>query len=111
LCGIVALALWAASAAQAANRIYWSNDFGQKISYANLDGSGGANFSSAALSGATVVDAAGKVDLLVKSKGKAKKKLRTTGKVMVGVTVTFTPNGVTPTVHSMGVKLEEKAGR
>jgi hypothetical protein len=49
LCAIAASALIAASAAHAADRIYWSNYFGGpapvepgSLSYANLDGSGGA---------------------------------------------------------------------
>src|SRR5437762_5969955 len=43
LVSAVALALSAAPAAGAANRIYWSNLNGNSISYANLDGSGGGD--------------------------------------------------------------------
>jgi hypothetical protein len=40
---LVLLGLAAASAAHAADRIYWSNLFGNSVSYANLDGSGGGD--------------------------------------------------------------------
>lgn len=43
LCAVSAVGLSAASAAHAADRIYWANLFGNTISYANLDGSGGGD--------------------------------------------------------------------
>ena len=44
----VVFALCLASAASAADRIYWNNLYGNVISYANLDGSGGADLPIAA---------------------------------------------------------------
>jgi len=44
LCGLVTAALLVtASSARAADRIYWSNLYGNVISYTNLDGSGGGD--------------------------------------------------------------------
>ncbi len=43
LFGVIVAFLGAASAAHAADRIYWSNLNGDSISYANLDGSGGGD--------------------------------------------------------------------
>jgi DNA-binding beta-propeller fold protein YncE len=51
LCGLAAPALWGASAAHAADRIYWSNYDNNTISYANLNGSGGGDLTT---TGATV---------------------------------------------------------
>jgi DNA-binding beta-propeller fold protein YncE len=60
---------------------------------------------------AQAADSAGKVNLLVESKGKARRKLRTTGEVKVEVSVTFTPTGGNQTVKSRGATLEEKIRR
>jgi hypothetical protein len=43
LAGVALALLLLASSARAANRIYWSNLLDNKISYSNLDGSGGAD--------------------------------------------------------------------
>ena len=51
VCGAVALLVLLVPGAEAANRIYWSSFDGGKISYWNLDNSGGANIDT---TGATV---------------------------------------------------------
>jgi RTX calcium-binding nonapeptide repeat (4 copies)/Right handed beta helix region len=56
------------------------------------------------------VDAAGAVPLLVKAKGKKKRKLNRTGRVKVVVVVTFTPTGGTPASQTRIVKLRKKLG-
>jgi hypothetical protein len=51
LCVLVALLTWSASAAHAADRIYWGNQFANKLYFANLDTSAGGDL---ATTGATV---------------------------------------------------------
>jgi hypothetical protein len=48
LCAAAGLALFAASAARAADRIYWSNYNTNTVSWANLDGSGGGELPTGA---------------------------------------------------------------
>jgi DNA-binding beta-propeller fold protein YncE len=57
--GVVVFAICAAvpaAPAAAASRIYWSNTGGGRISYANLDGSGGANLSTSGATGGVGFD-------------------------------------------------------
>jgi hypothetical protein len=49
--------------------------------------------------------AASTVKLLIKAKGKAKKKLNATGKAKVTLAVTFTPTGGDPATQSKSIKL------
>jgi hypothetical protein len=63
---VAAIALSAASPAQAADRIYWSNYDDDSISYANLDGSGGDDLATTGASmdgpmGMTLDPAAGRI--------------------------------------------------
>ncbi len=51
------------------------------------------------------VSAAGKVKLLVKSKGKKRRKLNRTGKVKVKANVTYTPTGGSPNTKTRRMKL------
>jgi hypothetical protein len=54
------------------------------------------------------VSAAGTVKLLVKAKGRAKRKLDRTGRVKVSVTITFTPTGGTANAQRKRIKLIKK---
>jgi hypothetical protein len=54
------------------------------------------------------VTGAGVVDLLVKPKGKTKKKLNKAGKAKAKVTITFTPTGGSANVQQKTVKLKKK---
>ena len=51
---------------------------------------------------------AGKENLLIKSKGKAKKKLNKKGKAKVKAEVTFTPDGGEPNTQSKKIKLKKR---
>jgi hypothetical protein len=55
-----------------------------------------------------LVSAAGKVKLLIKSKGAKKKKLNRTGKVRVRAKFTFTPTGGTANTKAKRIKLKKK---
>lgn len=59
-------------------------------------------------SASRAVSAAGVVNLLVKAKGKTKKKLNKTGKAKVKVRVTYKPTGGTANTQSKSVKLIKK---
>jgi hypothetical protein len=52
--------------------------------------------------------AAGPAQLLIKAKGKKKRKLNETGKVKVNPTITYTPTGGNPSIQSTKVKLKKK---
>jgi hypothetical protein len=54
-----------------------------------------------------MVSAPGSVQLLIKAKGKAKKKLNSTGKVNVKPKITYTPTGGDPATKSVKVKLKK----
>ena len=54
------------------------------------------------------VPAAGKVKLLIKAKGKKKRALDETGKVKVGLNITYTPTGGDPTSQSRNLKLRKR---
>jgi hypothetical protein len=54
------------------------------------------------------VTAAGTVKLLIKAKGKKKRKLNTTGKVKVNPKVTYTPTGGDPSTQSKKLKLKKR---
>ncbi len=58
--------------------------------------------------GAHAVPAAGTVKLLIKAKGKAKRKLNRTGGVRVKVRVAYTPTGGTPNAKTRKLKLIKK---
>jgi hypothetical protein len=58
--------------------------------------------------GAMAVTAAGDVQLLVKAKGKKKRKLNRTGKVKLNLAVDYTPTGGDPASQSIKVKLKKK---
>ena len=51
-------------------------------------------------------EAAGKVQLAIKPRGKAKKKLAKKGKVKVGVEVTYTPDGGEPEAQVATLRLK-----
>jgi hypothetical protein len=53
------------------------------------------------------IPAAGKVKLLIKARGKKRKKLNQTGKVKVEPRVTYTPTGGDPSTQSVKVKLKK----
>jgi hypothetical protein len=52
--------------------------------------------------------AAGKVELLIRAKGKKKRKLNETGKVKVNPKVTYTPTGGDPSTQSRRLKLKKR---
>jgi hypothetical protein len=54
------------------------------------------------------VGTAGKVKLLIKSKGKKRRKLNRTGKVKVKAQVTYTPTGAIPNTQSRKVRLVKR---
>ena len=54
------------------------------------------------------VNAAGKVKLLVKSKGKKKRQLSRTGKVKVVAKVTYTPTGGAANTKTRRIKLVKR---
>ena len=45
--------------------------------------------------------------MLIKAKGKKKRKLNETGKVKLNVAVSYTPSGGDPSTHSVKVKLKK----
>lgn len=72
----------------------------------DLTGSGtGVNASSAAATSKAV--GPGNAQLLVKAKGKKRRKLNQTGKVKLTVAVTYTPSGGQPSTQSMNLKLKK----
>jgi hypothetical protein len=70
---------------------------------------GSGNGAKVAAAGATISNAvtAGTAQLLVKAKGKKKRKLNETGKVKLSVAVTYTPTGGNPSTQSVKVKLKK----
>ena len=73
-----------------------------------LTGSGdSASVASAAVISKTV-SAPGDVQLLIKAKGKKKKKLNQKGKVKLDVAITYAPTGGDPATQSITVKLKKK---
>jgi virginiamycin B lyase len=76
----------------------------------NVPGPGGLQLAnSKKVKGATTrAEAAGTLELLVKLKGKARKRLDEKGKMRVAVGVTFTPDGGDPAAQSANVKLVKK---
>jgi hypothetical protein len=73
-----------------------------------LTGAGnGVNVANAAVTSRTA-SAPGSVQLLIKAKGKTKKKLNSTGKVKVTPKITYTPMGGDPATKSVKVKLRKK---
>jgi hypothetical protein len=54
------------------------------------------------------VSAPGDVQLLIRAKGKKKRKLNETGKVKLNVAITYTPTGGSPNTQSVKVKLKKK---
>jgi hypothetical protein len=73
-----------------------------------LTGAGkGVRVANAAVIGKTV-SAPGSVQLLIKAKGRKKKKLNSTGKVKVKPKITYTPTGGEPVTKSVKVKLKKK---
>jgi hypothetical protein len=74
----------------------------------DLSGSGkGAKVASAGAVTSKAVPA-GAATLLVKAKGKKKRKLNDTGKVKLGLSVTYTPTGGDPKTQPLKVKLKKK---
>jgi hypothetical protein len=61
-------------------------------------------------SASRAVSAAGIVNLLVKTKGKTKRKLANTGKVKVRVTITYTPTGGDPSAQTKKIRLRKLRG-
>jgi hypothetical protein len=57
------------------------------------------------------VTAAGTVELLIKAKGKKRRKLNKTGKVKVNPKVTYTPTGGDPSTQSKGLKLKKRLNK
>jgi hypothetical protein len=72
-----------------------------------LTGKGVVKQRPASASLSRVVGAAGTIKLLVKPKGKTKRKLHRTGKVKVKVKITFTPTGGTPNSQFKKIKLRK----
>jgi hypothetical protein len=74
----------------------------------DLNGSG--NGAKVAAAGARTSKAvtAGTAQLQIKAKGKKKRKLNRTGKVKLGLAVTYTPAGGKPNTQSVKVKLKKK---
>jgi hypothetical protein len=70
---------------------------------------GSGNGAKVAAAGATISKAvtAGTAQLLVKAKGKNKRKLNETGKLKLSVAVTYTPTGGKPSTQSIKVKLKK----
>jgi hypothetical protein len=70
----------------------------------------GAQVSAAApgAAGSVPVPNSGPSQLLVKSKGKKKRKLNDTGKVKLNLAVTYTPTGGDPSTQSLKLKLKKK---
>jgi hypothetical protein len=64
----------------------------------------------ASLAGAVISKSvgAGQAQLLIKAKGKKKRKLNETGKVKLNVAITYTPTGGDPATQSVKVKLKKK---
>jgi hypothetical protein len=71
---------------------------------------GSGNGAKVAAAGATISKAVtpGTAQLLIKAKGKKKRKLHETGKVKLSVAVTYTPTGGKPNTQSIKVKLKKK---
>jgi hypothetical protein len=71
---------------------------------------GSGNGAKVAAAGATISKAVtpGTAQLLIKAKGKKKRKLNETGKVKLSVAVTYTPTGGKPNTQSIKVKLKKK---
>jgi hypothetical protein len=70
---------------------------------------GSGNGAKVAAAGATISKAVapGTAQLLIKAKGKKKRKLNQTGKVKLSVAVTYTPTGGKPNTQSIKVKLKK----
>ena len=70
---------------------------------------GSGNGAKVAAAGATISKAvtAGTAQLLIKAKGKKKRKLNQTGKVKLNVAVTYTPTSGDPSTQSVKVKLKK----
>ena len=71
----------------------------------------GKGVTASGASGAVIskaVIAPGAAQLLIKAKGKKKRKLNDTGKVKLNVAITFTPTGGDPSTQSLKVKLKKK---
>ncbi|HEY6654678.1 MAG TPA: hypothetical protein VI028_11160 [Solirubrobacterales bacterium] len=51
---------------------------------------------------------AGQAQLLIKAKGKKKRKLNETGKAKLNVAITYTPTGGDPNIQSVKVNLKKK---
>jgi hypothetical protein len=73
-----------------------------------LSGAGVASQRPARPTRSMPVTGAGVVNLLVKPKGKTKKKLKKAGKAKAKLTITFTPTGGTANVQQKTVKLKKK---
>ena len=72
-----------------------------------LSGNGLKTAGAAGAITAMSVPAAGEVELLIKAKGKKKRKLNETGKVKVNPTITYTPTGGDPSTQSKKLKLRK----
>jgi hypothetical protein len=75
-----------------------------------LKGKGVVRQRTARASVSRAVHAAGIVNLLVKAKGKRKRKLANTGRVKVRITITYTPIGGDPSAHTKKIRLRERRG-
>jgi subtilisin-like proprotein convertase family protein len=73
-----------------------------------LSGNGVKTADTAGAVAAKTVPAAGKVRLLIRAKGKKKRKLNETGKVKVMPSVTFTPTGGDPSTQARKLKLKKR---
>jgi hypothetical protein len=75
-----------------------------------LTGKGVLTQRPARASASRAVTAAGTVKLLVKPKGKIKRKLNSTGKARVKVTVTYAPTGGGPNAQTKKIRLRKRLG-
>jgi hypothetical protein len=73
-----------------------------------LDGKGVKSAAAGGARAAKSVPAAGEVTLLIKARGKSKRKLDETGKVKVKPTITYTPTGGDPSTQSRKLKLRKR---
>jgi hypothetical protein len=73
-----------------------------------VTGNGVTGASAVGAVSATTVSAPGPIELLIKAKGKKKRKLKRAGKVKVNPSITYTPTGGSPSTQSLKVTLKKR---